>query len=77
MNELEAEKETLTDRLSDISKEPQVIEIHPNLPLIFAERIGKLQEAFDKEGIRSEAAELLQGVVEKIVLTPSTEAEDG
>ena len=50
---------------------------HPNAAALYAARVADLQAALNDEQIRSQAAEALSGLIEKVVLTPDAFAPDG
>ena len=50
---------------------PTAFRIHPNLPKMYRDKVERLEEALNDDGIRDEAAEVIRGLVERVVLTPS------
>ena len=44
--------------------------LHPNMSLRYQEEVNALRESLNRKETRSEAAELLRGLIDKIVLTP-------
>jgi hypothetical protein len=50
--------------------QPQsVIRLHPNLPALYRRKVANLAVALNEPGIASEAAEIMRGLIERIVLT--------
>jgi site-specific DNA recombinase len=70
--ELEQRQKLIADELNKTS--PQTIRFHPNLAAIYQAKVAKLQEALDRDGVRSEAAEIIRGLVAEIRLTPDQRA---
>ena len=71
--ELEAKKAELEqEHAATIAKAP-VVDIHPDLPRIYRQKVEKLQEALNgDDATRSAASTILQSVIEKIVDRKST-----
>lgn len=70
--ELEQHQKLIAVELNKAS--PQAIRFHPNLAAIYQAKVEKLQEALDGDGERSEAAEILRGLIAEIRLTPDQQA---
>ena len=51
--------------------------LHPGLADIYARTIADLVTALNVDGTREEAADILRGLIEKIVLTPDATAPNG
>ncbi len=71
--ELEQRQRLIADELNKAS--PQAIRFHPNLAAIYQTKVEKLQEALDRDGVRSEAAEIIRGLIAEIRLTPDQQAD--
>ena len=65
MDGLEAERASLEAKLAALPRQ-EPIAIHPGLADIYARKIGDLVSALNEENTRSEAADLLRGLIEKI-----------
>ncbi len=76
MDVLEAEKASLETQLRDIPAE-NPITLHPGLADIYARKVANLAEALSAEDTRSEAADILRGLIDKLILTPDTTAPNG
>ena len=68
MNGLEARKAELTALLASTPED--VPDILPNAAPIYAKKVARLTEALNRPDDRTEAAEALRGLIEKIVLRP-------
>ena len=44
--------------------------LHPNVAAVYREKIAKLREALNAEDTRTEAAEMIRGLIEEIRLVP-------
>jgi DNA invertase Pin-like site-specific DNA recombinase len=75
--ELEARKAEVKVELDSMGKPSPPPRLHPNAADIYAAAVADLEAALNDPGIRTEAAEVLRGLVEKIVLTPDADAPDG
>jgi hypothetical protein len=73
MDTLEANKARLAAQLADMP-EPEPVMLHPGLADIYARTISDLVTALNADGTREEAADILRGLIEKIVLTPDATA---
>lgn len=76
MDTLEEEKAALEAKLRHIP-EPDPVGLHPGLFDIYARKISDLVEALNKDTSRSEAADLLRGLIERVVLRPDADAANG
>jgi DNA invertase Pin-like site-specific DNA recombinase len=68
MDGLEARKMALTARLAEAPSDPP--DILPSVSQVYAKKVGRLTEALNQVEVRTEAAEALRGLIEKIVLRP-------
>ena len=68
MKTLEARRSDLVDQLKAVP--PAVPRLHPNVATVYREKIAKLREALNAEGTRTEAAEMIRGLIEEIRLVP-------
>lgn len=73
MDVLEAERKDLEARL-DALPVPTPVTLHPGLADIYARKVADLTSAHDQDSTREEAAEILRGLVDKIILTPDPDA---
>ena len=69
MDALEAEKAQIETRLADLP-EPEPLALHPGLADIYRRKVADLSAALSSEATRSEAVDLLRGLIEKIVIHP-------
>jgi len=46
------------------------VRLHPNLAEVYRNKVARLEETLNADGVRSEAAETLRGLIEEIRLTP-------
>ena len=76
MDALEAEKTRLSAQLSELP-EPEPVALHPGLADTYAQRVADLVTALNAEDTRPEAADILRGLIEKIILTPDAAAPNG
>lgn len=75
MWELENRNEELKGLLETTVEEP--VYIHPNMGKRYREQIEKLVAVLNEDDKRAEAAEIIRGLVDKIVLSPDTTAKKG
>jgi site-specific DNA recombinase len=68
MTTLEARRSDLLDQLK--AAPPPVPRLHPNIAALYREKIARLHEALNAEGTRTEAAEVIRGLIEEIRLVP-------
>jgi site-specific DNA recombinase len=47
--------------------------LHPNLAQLYRQQVARLVEALNDEHHRAEAAEVIRGLIDRIVLTPKQE----
>jgi site-specific DNA recombinase len=71
MGELEARKAELEALLAEAKEEPVLL--HPHLSQIYRQQVARLVEALNDEHHRTEAAEIIRGMVDRIMLTPTQE----
>ena len=76
MDALEADKARIMAQLSDLPQ-PEPVTLHPGLADIYARTIADLATALNADDTREEAADILRGLIEKIVLTPDATAPNG
>jgi site-specific DNA recombinase len=76
MDGLEAQRASLEAKLAALPQQNPVA-IHPGLAEIYARKIADLVSALNEQDKRSEAADLLRGVIEKIILRPDADAPNG
>jgi hypothetical protein len=68
MTALEARRSDLLDQLK--AAPPPIPRLHPNVGVVYREKIISLREALNAEGTRTEAAECIRGLIEEIRLVP-------
>jgi hypothetical protein len=71
MAELEGRKTELEAVLPEAAEEPVLL--HPNMAQVYRAKIARLAEALNDEHERTEAAEIIRGLIDQIVLTPKDE----
>jgi site-specific DNA recombinase len=76
MDTLEAERARLEAALL-ASPEPEPVALHPGLAGIYADKVSDLAAALNEDGTRAEAADLLRGLIEKVILHPDPDAAHG
>ena len=76
MDVLEAERMRLEAALC-AKPEPGLVAVHPGLSGIYAAKVSNLAEALNKDCSRAEAADLLRGLIDKVILHPDPEAPNG
>ena len=76
MDALEDEKARLKAQLADVP-EPEPVAIHPGLADTYVRTIADLATALNADDTRHEAADILRGLIEKIMLTPDLTAPNG
>jgi len=76
MDGLEAERSSLEAKLAALPQ-AEPIAIHPGLADIYAWKVADLVSALNEEGTRAEAADLLRGLIDKIILQPDPDAANG
>lgn len=74
MAELEARKAQLENDLN-AAPAPQPV-LHPNLSRLYHSKVSDLANALNEPDVRSEAAEALRALIDKVVLTPSEDGYD-
>ena len=57
------------------AKDP--ITLHPGLSDIYARKVANLAEALNAEDTKTEAADILRGLIDKLILTPDATAPNG
>ncbi|WP_407929384.1 recombinase family protein [Jannaschia marina] len=73
---LETRKAELEAALAALPAEEPVL-LHPGLADVFARKVEGLIAALNEEGAKTEAGELIRGLIDRIVLTPDTDAPNG
>ena len=76
MDRLEAERQDLETRISALPA-PAPVVLHPGVADIYARKVGDLAAALDQDGTRTEAAEVLRGLIQQITLRPDADAPNG
>ena len=76
MDGLEAERAGLEAKLAALPQQEPVT-IHPGLADIYARKVSDLVGALNEAGTREEAADLLRGLIERIILRPDPDAANG
>jgi hypothetical protein len=55
----------------DSSKTWQPVRLHPNLAEVYRGKVERLQGALNDSGIRDEALQILQALIERVSITPT------
>ncbi len=76
MDTLEAERAELEARLS-ATPAPEPVALHPGLSDIYARKVANLAATLNAPDTRSEAADLLRSLIDRIVLHPDADAPNG
>lgn len=76
MDALEAERADLEAKLA-ASPSPAPVTLHPGLSGIYASKVADLAAALNAPDTRPEAADLLRGLIDRIILTPDPDAPNG
>ena len=71
LDELEARKAEFATRLT--APAPPPVRLHPNLAQLYRERVAELHNALIKPEMRTEALELIRGLIERVELHPNTD----
>jgi site-specific DNA recombinase len=66
---LEKEKAAAAAKLAAATPQP-VLQLHPNLPALYKNKVRQLAEALNEPGTAMQAAEIMRGLIDRIVLTP-------
>jgi site-specific DNA recombinase len=77
LTELEARKAAVADDLARAADPQPSVVLHPNAAEIYRQRVAELEIALAAPEIRTEAAEVLRSLIDRVVLTPDAEAPDG
>lgn len=75
MDGLEATKAQLTARRAELG-EPEPVTLHPGIAEIYKRKVADLQAALHGDGDRPEAADLLRGLIDRIVIHPRSAGHD-
>lgn len=76
MGTLEVEKAELEAKLRDIQK-PDPVALHPALAEVYARKVANLSDALNDASTQAEAADLLRGLIDRIILLPEAGAPCG
>ncbi len=76
MDDLEARKAELENKLSALPEQDPIV-LHPALAETYRAKIAALSDSLNDEASRSEASELLRGLVSEVRLHPDESADDG
>jgi len=76
MDDLETRKAELTARLEALPEQDPIV-LHPTLAETYRTKIAALADSLNHETSKSEAAELLRGLVSEVGLHPDGDADDG
>ncbi len=66
---LEGEQEALERELTQIPDEP-TLRLHPRLADVYADKVARLEQALNDPAIKTEAAQILRGLIDRIELNP-------
>lgn len=72
LSEREAEKAAIEERLARATRQSPIAQILPHLELVrrFTQKVGALRATLDDEAIRTEAAELMDHLLESVTIYP-------
>src|SRR6266404_548801 len=56
---------------------PPVIRVHPNMAEVYRLKVAELEIALNDDSIKAEAGDILRTLIDRVVLTPATDAPDG
>ena len=76
LDALEADKQRLTAETNTLPS-PDPVLLHPNLAHIYKRTVTRLISALNADGTREEAAQVLRGLIEAIILHPDSGAPGG
>ena len=76
MAALEAEKAALTARLAE-QPEPPALRLHPRLSDLYRKKIADLAEALNQPELKTQATELLRGLISEVRMVPEEGAPGG
>ena len=71
LDELEARKAELETRLA--APAPPPVRLHPNLAQLYREKVGELHSALSEPEMRTEALELIRGLIDRVELHPNAD----
>src|SRR5215472_18931299 len=60
-----------------IAEPPSVVQLHPNAAEIYRRKVADLDLALNDDSIKVEAGEILRSLIDRVVLTPATDAPNG
>ncbi|MBK4217885.1 recombinase family protein [Paracoccus caeni] len=75
MDALEAERAEIEAAL-ERTLDPSPVEIHPGHAAIYEKKVAALSTALNAQDTRAEAAMILRGLIEKVVIHPGPEAQE-
>ncbi len=73
---LEEDKAKLQTELDLAEQNAPVYSLHPNIEELYARQVQRLEEALNSECVSTQAIELIQSMLDKIVLTPDETADN-
>ncbi len=76
MDDLEARKAELTAKLAALPEQDPIV-LHPALAETYSKKVVALSDSLNDEASKSEASELLRGLVSEVRLHPDESADDG
>ena len=76
MDDLEARKAELTSKLAALPEQDPIV-LHPALAETYSKKVVALSDSLNDEASKSEASELLRGLVSEVRLHPDESVEDG
>jgi len=77
LDELEGRKAELKATLSAATEAAPPARLHPASAELYRSRVAELEAALNDPEFKTEAAEMLRGLIERVVLTPDEAAQDG
>jgi hypothetical protein len=75
--DLEARKAALTDELATSAAATEELVIDPDGAKMYRQYVADLEATLNDEEVRTEAADLLRALIDKVVLIPDPSAPDG
>lgn len=70
LNRMGRRKAELEAELAAVADETAPALLHPRLAQFYRAKVERLLEAFEREGCRSEAQEIIRGLIDAVVMTP-------
>jgi len=71
IHRLEARRAELAASIQETR--PPLVHLHPNLAIVYADKISRLQAELNREDVRNEAAQILRGLISEIRLIPDND----